>query len=220
MNSNNDNSLPFSSDAIFLYRVEEKRKSGILLIATMAIALLSLVIPAILVYYEVIAIPLSVRNFLGEAGNAIWSNDIKGALFLAFTGGIFFLFLPLELLFLNFLKMGLDPLYLYLGYLTSLTASHSINYWIGARLNRITKLIVSPRRFYYIKGRLNRYGPWAIFLVNALPLPAPALSAILGAFRYNPIRFYVFFLIGQMTLYGWLWAVYKFFQNALEAILK
>ena len=67
------------------------------------------------------------------------------------------------------------------------------------------------KKFYKTKGILNRYGSLAVFSFNALPLPSQLLSVILGVFRYNKTRFYVFFLSGQAVKLAGITIIYYFF---------
>ncbi len=200
----------FATDSLFLYREREKRRSGILLLLTLAaLGLLFFSLSAIQQY-----LPDSLVQpflaFIETLSEEIRKGEVRGILLVSFTGGLFFFFLPLELLYLNYLKMGIAPWSLFLLYFLSLTGAQSFNYWVGFRLSRLVKLLIPPKKFYRLKGSLNHYGPWAILVINALPLPSPALSAVLGAFRYRLSGFYLFTLLGQGILYGGLWVVYHF----------
>ncbi|MBW2966209.1 VTT domain-containing protein [Candidatus Woesearchaeota archaeon] len=124
-----------------------------------------------------------------------------GILYTTLIGGLFFVSMPLELLFIKFLNAGNPIIVLFLFYFLGLIVSFTINYFIGLKLSALSKRIISPKKFYKTKGVLNRYGALAIFAFNALPLPAQLLTVILGVFRYNKTRFYVFFLSGQLAKY-------------------
>ena len=79
------------------------------------------------------------------------------------------------------------------------------------KLSGISKKLISPKKFYRLKGLTNKYGALTIFFFNALPLPSQLLSVILGVFRYNKTRFYVFFLFGQIVKYAAISVIYYFF---------
>jgi membrane protein YqaA with SNARE-associated domain len=70
------------------------------------------------------------------------------------------------------------------------------------KLAGVSKKIITSKKFYKIKGLINIYGAGAIFVINALPLPSQPLAAILGVFKYNKTKFYLFFLLGQFVKYG------------------
>lgn len=134
-----------------------------------------------------------------------------GILYTTLIGGLFFVSMPLELLFIKFLNAGNPIIVLFLFYFLGLIVSFTINYFIGLKLSALSKRIISPKKFYKTKGVLNRYGALAIFAFNALPLPAQLLTVILGVFRYNKTRFYVFFLLGQLAKYTVISVFYYYF---------
>lgn len=129
----------------------------------------------------------------------ISSSTYLGMLYTSFVGGLFFIFMPLEILFLNSLRAGNPFFTILILYLLGITTAYSINYLIGSKLSELSRKIISPKKFYSMKGKLNKYGAWAIFMFNVLPLPSQPLAVILGVFRYNLTRFYVFFLAGQIV---------------------
>ena len=124
-----------------------------------------------------------------------------GILYTSLIGGLFFVYIPLEVLFIKFLKAGNPILIIFLFYFLGLIVSFTINYYAGFKLSGLSKRIISPKKFYKTKGILNRYGALAIFVFNATPLPAQLLTVVLGVFRYNKTRFYIFFLLGQLAKY-------------------
>jgi len=145
-----------------------------------------------------------------DISRSIKRGDIGGIALIAFSGGLFFFFLPLELIFLGYLKQGQSAVQLIAIFFGCQILSQTINYLVGYRLNRISRILIPPKKFYRLKGILNHYGPVAIFFINAFPLPSPVLSAILGVFRYNLTRFYLYTLGGQLSLYVILYVVYKY----------
>jgi membrane protein YqaA with SNARE-associated domain len=126
---------------------------------------------------------------------------LLGAFYTSLFGGLFFVFLPMEAVYIRYLKSGFSPFLIILVYVGGFLFSYTANYYIGLKLNNVSKKIISPKKFYKIKGIINRYGAWAIFGFNVLPLPSQPLSTILGVFRYNKKRFYLFFLLGQLIKY-------------------
>jgi len=141
----------------------------------------------------------------------ISGSSILGIFYTTLIGGIFFISVPLEVLFVKFIKAGHPLLIVLIPYFIGLIISFTVNYYIGFKLSGLSKKLVSPKKFYKLKGVLNKYGPWAILFFNATPLPAQLLTVILGVFRYNKTRFYVLFLIGQFVKYMAISVFYYFF---------
>jgi membrane protein YqaA with SNARE-associated domain len=128
-------------------------------------------------------------------------KSLLGVFYSSFFGGLFFVFLPMEVLFVSLLKDGVNPTMLIILYIVGFLLSYSINYFIGMNLGELSKKLIGAKQFYNIKVAINRYGVLAVFAFNALPLPSQALSTILGVFKYNKTKFYIFFLSGQLIKY-------------------
>ena len=196
----NQPAIEFSKTSFFLYNQNKKKNRAYFLIFFIIVVFIFL----ILNFFSEIQHNNN-RNifsqFLSWISKMTKSGDLRGAAVIMFSGSLFFLFLPLEILFLTFLRNGANPVSLLLVTISVLVVSHSINYAIGKRLDALSKILISPKKFYKLKGLLNHYGPLLIFIVNALPLSSPVLSAILGSFRYRKIRFYLYTISGQIILY-------------------
>jgi membrane protein YqaA with SNARE-associated domain len=127
--------------------------------------------------------------------NQIASNTLQGLFILATIGGVFFLPVPLDPLFL---RSVLDAQYPWLNFtimLIGLILSQSLNYLLGAALSRFAIKMIPAEKFYAIKVKLNQYGKTAIFLFNVLPLlPAQPLMFVCGVFRYNKTRLAVIWI--------------------------
>jgi len=71
------------------------------------------------------------------------------------------------------------------------------------KISKLSKKLISPKKFYSIKSYLNRYGKLAIFAARALPFfPSQQVTFILGVFRYNRTRLLVLTMLGQMFKFG------------------
>lgn len=139
------------------------------------------------------------RNIISHIMSNISGSTLMGILYTSLIGGLFFIFLPMEVLFTRFISSGRPFITVLALYLLGLSIAYTANYFIGAKLANISKKVITPRKFYAIKGKVNKYGAATIFIFNALPLPSQLLAAILGVFKYNKTRFYVFFLLGQLV---------------------
>jgi membrane protein YqaA with SNARE-associated domain len=143
-----------------------------------------------------------ISTFVSHVANNIKSFNALGSFYTTLFGGLFFIPTPIELLFIAALKIGkITPVILIALYLAGLIISFTLNYFIGMKLSNISKKIIGAKKFYKIKGLLNKYGMGTIFVFNVLPLPAQPLATILGVFRYNKSKFYLMFILGQMIKY-------------------
>ncbi|MGM5484759.1 MAG: hypothetical protein ACQEP1_02705 [Nanobdellota archaeon] len=194
--------VEFSRLGLFSYNLEEKRKFWIKTAVTF-FAIIAVVVLYIVFLrnttHPILSIP---HKIISHIGQQISGQSLLSVFYTALFGGLFFFIIPMEGFFIAFLSQGHNPVLAILLYLTGMFISFNINYFIGLRLRELSKKIISTRKFYKIKATINKYGPPGIFIFNILPFPAQALSAIIGVFRYNRIRFYVYFIAGQGAKYA------------------
>jgi len=188
----------FSETRMFNYHRRMKIASGILWVFGIAI-FLSLFISFLALRNSDIPGIVFFRNIMANITSNIADSTLLGIAYTSLIGGLFFIFMPMEVLFGRFLGAGHQFITVLFLYLAGLSAAYTANYFIGLKFARISKKLISPRKFYALKGKINKYGGIAIYFFNALPLPSQILAAILGVFKYNKTRFYVFFLLGQLT---------------------
>jgi membrane protein YqaA with SNARE-associated domain len=144
-----------------------------------------------------------VKDLAANIQTHIEQGTINGVLYASIFGGLFFVTIPMEAVFVSFLEAGTKPVLLVGLFLFGFLISFTINYIIGLKLDHFSKKIITPQKFYKIKGILNKYGVIAIFVINVIPfLPSQPLSTILGVFRYNKAKFYVSFLAGQLIKFA------------------
>jgi membrane protein YqaA with SNARE-associated domain len=202
--------MEFSNKAVFSYNHNRKTWFGILTIFVI-ILLLTLIVGSTILYRlsdELSHIPLvSIITSIFETSQGIISHvighisgsTILGMLYTSLVGGLFFIYVPVEILFGKFILT--QNKFLVLGlFIGGFIISYSLNYFIGMKFSVVTKKIITPKKFYKFKGFLNRKGGLAVYLINSIPFfPSQPFSALLGVFRYNLTRFYVYFLLGQLT---------------------
>lgn len=190
------------TDEIIEVNAKKKKFNGILEI------LIVLFIIFVIVLYLVFLRKLTffqdwfLTDFLAHVKMHIASFDLLGSFYIAFFGGLFFIFVPMEAYFFGAVN-DMHSLLLYLVFIAGIFVSYSLDYLIGLKANRLAKKLVSPKKFYSIKTYINRYGKWAIFGANVIPfMPSQQVTFILGVFRYNKIRLLVLTIGGQIIKYG------------------
>lgn len=192
--------LSFRKDRIFRYNRLNKIGFSLSLVVFLA-AIIVLIITYFFLRDSNIQLFITLNNIINHFSSQIGGATPLGIFYTTLFGGLFFISIPLEVLFIRFLNSGNSIIILFLFYFLGLIISFTANYYLGYKLSSLSKRLISPKKFYKTKGILNRYGAWAIFAFNATPLPSQLLSVILGVFRYNKTRFYVFFLAGQLVKY-------------------
>lgn len=191
----------FVPNTIFSYNLAKKR----LFLFIGAIIILTII--GLIVFYvtalrdsDLIVIQI-INSSITHLINHVKNGTLLGSFYASLVGGLFFVFMPMEVAFINFLKSESNPVFLIILYNLGFVVSFTINYYIGMKLAGLSKKIITPKKFYKIKSIINKYGALAIFVFNVLPFPAQPLSAILGVFKYNKARFYFFFILGQTIKY-------------------
>lgn len=156
---------------------------------------------------------LNEKSFYYQAFNfiilEIKNHSSLGLFITSFFGGLFFFVFPLEIYFYSILKINSNFITSVIPYFLGLLLAQMLNYWIGLRMSNVTKIFIPPKKFYKLKGYLNRWGIWMIIIVNLVPLPSPVFSAVLGSFRYNFKRFILFMALGSISLYSVLFLSYQ-----------
>jgi hypothetical protein len=139
-----------------------------------------------------------ITTILSHITSQIASFNILGSLYIALFGGLFFIFLPMEAYFVNSLRFN-NAIFLFLAFTFGMTISYSLDYIIGMKISKISRKIISPKKFYTMKSYINRYGKLAIFVVNVIPfLPSQQITFISGVFRYNKMRLFVMTFSAQV----------------------
>ncbi|MCA9477583.1 MAG: VTT domain-containing protein [Nanoarchaeota archaeon] len=194
--------MDFSPDVMFDYNLKEKRRFAYTTFAVLGLILIIAILYILVLQNTDIALITAIKKGILHIINNIKDKTLLGVFYASSIGGLFFVTISLEAVFLTFLKAGFPPAVLVGMYLFGLTISYTINYYLGMRLASLSQKAITPQKFYKIKGVLNKYGVMAIFFFNVLPLPSQPLSAILGVFKYNKAKFYAFFLLGQTIKYS------------------
>ena len=191
----------FSSNSIFAYNKGEKKK----FLLNSLYVFVFLFLFGLIYFFFFKNLDFFLIKFLNVLvdGVSIEIKDLsyQGIFYIALFGGFFLIFMPLEVIFISVLTGGRSALFLILIYLLGIFISYNINYYIGYKLGDFSKKLITYKKFYSIKKIINKYGTLAIFLFNFLPLPSQPLSTILGVFKYNLFRFYVYFILGQLCKY-------------------
>lgn len=191
----------YQKDNIFEYNESSKRMNSVLLFSSFfLILIIGFVILFLKMDFQKANFPLYI--YIDYLVTEIQSKSLLGLFITSFFGGLFFLFFPLEIYFFSILTINSTFSSFFFPYVLGVIFAQLANYWLGLRLNRLSKLLIPPKNFYKMKGLLNKWGIWVILLMNMMPLPSPVFSTVLGAFKYNFKKFSVFAILGILILYS------------------
>ncbi|NOZ81402.1 MAG: VTT domain-containing protein [DPANN group archaeon] len=181
--------------------VSNSQNVKVLLVSILSLLLLIGLVFLVYSYKEALVVQHSY-----EGVKELFEEDLAnftplGLLILSFVGGFFFIPLPIEVFFFNGLLNGNSPwvslLFVVIGYLPA----QFINYVIGNRFASLVLTIFSRKKVYKVKRWVNRFGPYAIFGFNILPLPSPLLTFALGIANYNLLRLFFWMILGTILKY-------------------
>lgn len=139
-------------------------------------------------------------------GRDIYENNQGSILSFAivnFTGYLFvFLFMPVELAFIFYLRSGYDQLTLNLVAISTAFASESVDYLIGYFFSaRIIDRLIGRHRYEKAEDEIRKYGNWAILVSNTLPLSSPVISLAAGMLKYRVKDVVMYSFVGIVLRY-------------------
>lgn len=197
----------------FINEISNHQKIKIFVISiVIAIVLIGLSVAIFSTFKSPILSSQPFKNTKSFVENEVLKLTPIGLFYLSFFGGFFFLFSPIELLFLKSLANGNQILFTLTLVMAGTLLAQAVNYFIGSRFSKIVFNIISKKRVYKAKRAVNKYGKYAIFLFSLLPLPIDILTFALGIAKYNLLRLYVFLFIGNLIKFGLLIGFYLAFM--------
>ncbi|MBD3354735.1 hypothetical protein GF361_01980, partial [Candidatus Woesearchaeota archaeon] len=133
-------------------------------------------------------------------------------IFYLFSGSsLFFLPVPLEILFLNMLK-DISFSILLPSVLLGIIAGQIINYFLGRFFGFVFRPFLKKRTKEKIRKRLEKYGIFAVFLIHILPFPFQFFNLVCGIFRYRFFKWFSFMTLGLLVKHIILYFIHiKFF---------
>jgi membrane protein YqaA with SNARE-associated domain len=189
----------FTSTGYFSYNHKKKKFFGLIYISFFLFIALFIASYIFFLRHMDSRIILFIQDIIGHVMFQLKEGTIFGIVYTAFFGGLFFIYMPLEAFFVRYLSLGYPSIMVFLIYILGMLLSYSINYFVGYRFSNFSRDLIGLKKFYNIKGLINKYGSLLVFLFNAIPFfPSQPLSTLLGVFKYNKVKFYIFFLSGQI----------------------
>lgn len=190
----------------FIFERSNKQKLEVFLVTLMVVVVLAALVTAFLTFFR--------EGFLQSPSfhgmKAFFEKDIKaisplGLFYMSFFGNLLFVPLPIEFPFYFGLLKG-NPFFTSLFLVTAgLIPSYALDYFIGFKLSRIIFTFISTKKIYKVKRWVDRYGSYAIFGFNLLPLPANELTFALGIAKYNITRLFVVTIVASILKFFAIW---------------
>lgn len=129
----------------------------------------------------------------------IKSRTVLGLFYASFFGALFFVFVPLEVLFIYYNSMGY-PAIAIVGLATiAVTMGLTLNYMFGWLAGKRALKFLLQDSFEKFHSWISKWGGIAIFFGSALPLPIQPVSVVIGAVKYSINKFMIIAFLGSLT---------------------
>ncbi|MGD8726991.1 MAG: VTT domain-containing protein [Gemmatimonadales bacterium] len=153
----------------------------------------------------VLTIAVCVLIVSSTIGREIFSGRQPGLVsfgIVHFAGYLFFLLMPVEALVPYYLAEGhAGGVLIVLAVVTAL-AAQGIDYGIGRMLaSTVINKVIGVERYERYRGKIDRWGSWAIFVFNLFPLSSPNMLLVAGMTRFSAVRAFAYSLTGLLLKY-------------------
>ena len=120
-----------------------------------------------------------------------------------FFSYLFFTSTFIELLFIQLVRLGGNPVVFTLVAVSTALLALSVDYLIGYAFSRsfLTRF-VSEKKIIKYQSRIEKYGDPVIFVFNVFPLASPLLTLVAGILRYNKRRIFFYSFLGLSIKYS------------------
>ncbi len=120
-----------------------------------------------------------------------------------FCGYLFFLLMPVELLYIYYLTEDVNPLLLTTIALSTAVVAQVIDYWCGYLVrHHFLESIISRRQYLIARRFLNQYGNVSMLIFNVLPLSSPILIVVAASLRYRLYAVLLYSIPGLIIKYS------------------
>lgn len=123
-------------------------------------------------------------------------RTLMGLFYASFFGSLFFIFLPLEVLFLYYLSLGYSvPVMIALaliGNAIGLCLDYLFGFTVGASIVKF----FFRKNFEKFHSMITKWGAFIVLIGNIIPFPIQVVSVIVGSARYSFKKFFFFTVIG------------------------
>jgi membrane protein YqaA with SNARE-associated domain len=142
----------------------------------------------------------------------IASRSLLGLFYAAFFGALFFLALPVELIFLYYL--GLNYYFIQvltitlIGNLLGIAFDYFIGWLIGPK---VLQWFMKKATYHKFQQKIDKAGAFIVIVGNIIPFPIEPFTVFLGAMRYGFFKLMLYTGIGKIVKFVLLWLGYKYF---------
>lgn len=120
-----------------------------------------------------------------------------------FGGYLFFLLMPVEILFYYYLTIGANPLTMIVIAVATALIAQVIDYEIGKYFSsKVIDGVISKKRYKKYEHLIHKWGGPSIFLFNLFPLSSPILLLVAGIIKFNMRKALTYSAAGLIIKYS------------------
>ncbi len=147
----------------------------------------------------------------------IGNHTLLGLAYAGFFGSFFFIFIPLEPLYLYYLSLDHPAIFVTIIMIVSSIAGLVFDYGFGRLAGRWLFYRKNKEKIEKIEKRAERFGGLFLLLSNIVPfLPVQWICVFYGAFRYNFRKFMIYTFLGRSAYILFLWYASFHMKRFLE----
>ncbi len=141
----------------------------------------------------------------------IASRSLLGLFYASFFGALFFITLPVELIFLYYLGLNYYFVQVLVITLAGNLLGIALDYFVGWLIGtRILKWFLKEK-YDGFHRKIEKAGAFIVIIGNIIPFPIEPFTVFLGAVRYGFFRLMLYTFLGKLVKFGLLWLGYKYF---------
>ncbi|MAE42976.1 hypothetical protein CMO93_04340 [Candidatus Woesearchaeota archaeon] len=119
-----------------------------------------------------------------------------------FAGYLFFMLMPVEILFTYYIVEDFDISILFIVALITAIVAEIIDYLIGYLVSsQVIHNMIGDRRYKKANKYIDKYGGLGVFVFNLFPLSSSVLSLAAGIVRYRFRNFVIYSFAGLLAKY-------------------
>ena len=149
--------------------------------------------------------------FYQAISNEIASRSLMGLFYASFFGSLFFISLPIEIVFLYYLGLNYYVIQIFTIVMVGNLLGMLFNYGTGRLVGDkwIRKLL--KEKYVRFRKKLDKAGAFIVLIGNIIPFPIEPFSVFLGAVKYNFVSFITWTIVGKVIKFLILLFGYTYF---------
>ena len=142
----------------------------------------------------------------------IETRSLLGLFYAASFGALFFVALPVEIIFLYYLGLNYYFVQVLVITLVGNLLGIAFDYFVGWLVGpKILQWFMKKETYKKFQAKIDKAGAFIIIVGNIIPFPIEPFTVFLGAMRYGFFRLMLYTTIGKIVKFGLLWLGYKYF---------